>query len=179
MEMKWHRVRERAFNFQMGINAGSHYFRIHPKRSINATGKTVHLPALITKSDVPQNGSYTVIGTTRCLRIKQFAVCIDKRVLGQKKKVISARAFAAICELKYYELWHQSENCNFIKTPFRLCALYIAVTVNRAEVIVRKSEKKGRKQEKERRRERWRRRKRRRGRVFATIINGCCDAQPF
>lgn len=46
--MEWRTVRERLI-FQMD-NAGSHYFRIHPKRSINATGKTVHLPALITKA---------------------------------------------------------------------------------------------------------------------------------
>lgn len=65
--------------FQMD-NAGSHYFRIHPKRSINATGKMVHLPALITKA-VYRRVVLTPL-SEQCLRIKQFAVCIDKRALG-------------------------------------------------------------------------------------------------
>lgn len=64
----------------------------------------------------------------------------------EKKKLISA----AICELKYYELRHQSENCNFIK-PSSDFARYIVVTVNRAEVIVWKSEKKKKKEREGRR----------------------------
>lgn len=140
--------------FQMD-NAGSHYFRIHPKRSINATGKMVHLPALITKA-VYRRVVLTPL-SEQCLRIKQFTVH-RQTCTRIKKKVISARFRGYICELKYYEPRHQSESCNFIK-PSSDFARCIVVTVNRAEVIVWKSEKKRRKKG------RWGRRRRRRTRV--------------
>jgi len=65
------------------INVESHYFRIHPKRFIN--GKTIHFPALITKAAYRQ--SYTVIGTIRYLRIKQFAyVCVRAHCVTRQKR---------------------------------------------------------------------------------------------